>query len=125
MESLNKRIAAVLIKKSDTKKRKAQMDMDKMQMEKKKVDPKIKLLDHMYEALADEDVSSALDCLYKLTSQLHLEDEVSFDIPEEHREESDDNSFPEGDHEFRGTHGKDFEDPQPESHIKDLSTDLD
>lgn len=118
MESLNKRIAAVLIKKSDTKKRKAQMDIDKMQMEKH-VDPKIKILDHMYESLSDQDCDAALECLYKLTTQLKLADDVSFDIPEEHEEHD---SSDVGDHEFRSPHEKDFEDPEPESHIKDLST---
>jgi hypothetical protein len=122
MESFNKRVAAVLIKRTETKKRKAQMDMQKMQ-EEKKVDPKIKILDHMYETLSDEDCSSALDCLYKLTSQLHLEDEVSFDIPEDHDEHSEhDDSSDEGDHEFRNVHTHEDSDQMPEDHIKDLST---
>lgn len=79
MESLNKRIASVLIEKAKTK-RQAQMEMEREQ--KPKEDPKVKLLDHLYECLSDEDCKGAMECLHKLTSSLKLEDEVSFDMPE-------------------------------------------
>ena len=122
MESLQKRIANVLVSNAKTKKRKAQMDMEK---QVPKVDPKVKILDKCYEALSDEDCASALDCLYKLTTNLHLADDVSFDIPEDHDEEGDDDKHgfsEEGDHEFRSHRDKDEEDTEPESHIRDLST---
>jgi len=84
MESLQKRIASVLTQRSEQK-RKAQFDAKKR--EEPKVDPSAKMLDQIYEALSDDDSSSALDTLYKLTNHLKLADDVSFDVPEEHKED--------------------------------------
>lgn len=45
-------------------------------------DPTAKLLDGIYEALSEEDSHLALTRLYELTTHLHLEERVTFELPE-------------------------------------------
>lgn len=95
--SLSKRIANVLIERKVSK-RKAQMEEEKAYTPK--VDPKVKVLDQIYECINDEETSQCLEHLYKLTNLLHLGDEVSFDLPEEHLKEHEENYEDQGDHDM-------------------------
>lgn len=79
MKPLTKRVAEVLNQKKTRKAQEQQM----LGMPEK--DPRVELLDHLYENLSDEDTEQALNTLYKLTSAMDLQDDVAFEVlNEEH-----------------------------------------
>lgn len=80
MENLSKRIAQALA--NDRAKKKP------LERKEPKVKPEAKILDKLYEAIHEQESEGALDLIYDLTIALDLQDDVSFEVPEEEQHET-------------------------------------
>lgn len=88
--NLSKRIAQALTE-ANRNKRRAQKEESGMDgpppREHEQKDPKVKILDELYDCVQNQDCDKASSLIGKLTKALHLEEEVAFEVQDEEEDE--------------------------------------